>query len=300
MFELVGNEALVSRLEKAARAASLSHFYIISGPEGSGRRTLAAQLAAAMECTESEVPCLKCAQCRKVLGNIHPDVTVITSDKQTIGVDPIRRMRTDAYIRPNEGKRRIFIIPQAETLTVQAQNVMLKLLEEPPGTASFMLLTDNPGALLQTVRSRAVELTMNRLTGQQVLTWLVEKFPDRQEEARLAAASCGGLIGKALELMENSGENTAAADKARETVKHIKKRDKLAVAAVFTSFERASKGDFEALLTALLEQFAAEAPGDSRFIQLASVVGRAIEYFRANVSTAHICGYLSAAITQLL
>ena len=253
-----------------------------------------------MECTESNVPCLKCAQCRKVLGSIHPDVTVISSDKQTIGVDPIRQMRTDAYIRPNEGKRRIFMIPKAETLTVQAQNVMLKLLEEPPGTASFMLLTDNPGALLQTVRSRAVELTMNRLTGQQVMTHLTKLFPEKREEAQRAAASCGGLIGKAIELMENSGENTAAVDKARDAVKHIKNKDRLAVAALFTSFERASKGDFEALLTALLEQFAAQAPKDSRFIQMASIIGKAIEYFRANVSTAHICGYLSAAITQLL
>ncbi|MBE6991986.1 MAG: hypothetical protein E7430_05360 [Ruminococcaceae bacterium] len=300
MFEIVGNEALVSRLEKAARAGSLSHFYIIGGPEGSGRRTLATQLAAAMECTASDVPCLKCAQCRKVLGNIHPDVTVISSDKQTIGVEPVRRMRTDAYIRPNEGKRRIFIIPEAETLTVQAQNVMLKLLEEPPGTASFMLLTDNPGALLQTVRSRAVELSMNRLTGQQVLNYLLKLFPEKREQAQRAADSCGGLIGKALELMEDSGENTAAEDKAREIIKHIKNRDRLAVAAMFTSFERASRGDFEALLTALLEQFAAQAPKDSRFIQQADTIGRAIEYFRANVSTAHICGYLSAAITQLL
>lgn len=300
MFDIVGNEALVTRLEKAAQAGSLSHFYIISGPEGSGRRSLAAQLAAAMECTASEVPCLGCGQCRKVLGGIHPDVTVITTDKQTIGVEPIRQMRTDAYIRPNEGKRRVFIIPKAETLTVQAQNVMLKLLEEPPGTASFMLLTDNPGALLQTVRSRAVELTMNRLTEQQVLSCLTKKFPEKTADARRAAATCGGLIGKAIELMEDSGGNTAAAEKAADAVKYIKKKDSLAVAALFTGFEKSSKGDFEALLTALLESFAAEAAADRQFMALSSCVGRAIEYFRANVSTAHICGYLSAAITELL
>lgn len=298
MFEIVGNEALVARLEKAAASGSLSHFYIISGPVGSGRKTLALQLAAAMECTESSVPCLRCGQCRKVLNNIHPDVTVITSDKQTIGVDPIRRMRTDAYIRPNEGRRRVFIIPKAETLTVQAQNVMLKLLEEPPGTASFMLLTDNPGALLQTVRSRAVELTMNRLDRQQILGRLENLYPGKAAEAKRAADSCGGLLGKAIDLMENGAGDSVAAEKAQAAVKDIKKKNTLAVAALFTSMEKASKADFEALLSALLEAFAAEAANDRRFVDMAACVSKAIEYYRANVSTAHICGYLSAVITE--
>ena len=298
MFEIIGNEAMMDRLERAVDSGALSHFYIISGPTGSGRKTLALWLAAAMECTETDVPCLKCVRCRKVINNIHPDVTVITSDKQTIGVDPIRQMRTDAYIRPNEGRRRVFIIPRAETLTVQAQNVMLKLLEEPPGTASFMLLTDNPGALLQTVRSRAVELTMARLSRQQILSRLETLYPGKSAEAQRAADNSGGLLGKAIELMENGAVDNTAAEKAGSAVSDIKKKNMIAVAALFASMEKSSKAEFEASLSALAESFAAEAAADSRFMDMADCVNRAMEFYRANVSTAHICGYLSAAVTE--
>ncbi len=300
MFDIAGNEELISRLEKAVAADSLSHFYMICGPEGSGRSTLAHQLAAAMECVGADPPCCQCPQCRKVLGRIHPDVTVISSDRQTIGVEPIRQMRTDAYIRPNEGKRRVFIIPNAETLTVQAQNVMLKLLEEPPGTASFMLLTSNPGALLQTVRSRAVELSMSRLTGRQVMDWLQERFPGRSEDIRRAAELCQGLLGKALELMESDSQQSAASGTAQAVAAAISSGSPLELAAAITSLERSSRTDFEQFLSGLYQLLADLSAQSSRYIPIADAVSHATELFRANVSTAHICGYLTAAITQLL
>ena len=160
---LRGNERLKDQLSRQERGRGLSHAYIISGPAGSGRHTLARLLAAAMVCTSrGERPCGQCGPCLKVLRGIHPDVAIISGpDKgKPIAVDQVRAMRADAYIRPNEGERKIYILEGAGQMNASAQNAMLKLLEEGPRYASFLLLADSAGGLLQTVRSRCEELAL--------------------------------------------------------------------------------------------------------------------------------------------
>lgn len=146
------------RLREAAARGTLSHALIFSGP---GERTTAARYAAAaMECTAGgERPCLACPDCRKVIRDIHPDVVFVRDEEHAeISVDVVRRTRADAFIRPNEGARKIYIFEDCSLLTEKDQNVLLKTVEEGPAYAAFFFCTENAAALLQTIRSRCVEV----------------------------------------------------------------------------------------------------------------------------------------------
>ena len=154
---LAGNAHVKAVLSQQEGGRGLSHAYILSGPAGSGRHTLARLLCGAMLCAASggERPCGRCAPCRKVFSGVHPDVAVISGPREgkPITVDQVRALRSDAYIRPNEGERKIYLLEQADRMNQSAQNAMLKLLEEGPAYAVFLLLAENGGGLLQTVRS---------------------------------------------------------------------------------------------------------------------------------------------------
>lgn len=146
------------RLREAAARGTLSHALIFSGP---GERTAAARYAAAaMECTAGgERPCLACPDCRKVIRDIHPDVVFVRDEEHAeISVDVVRRARADAFIRPNEGARKIYIFEDCSLLTEKDQNVLLKTVEEGPAYAAFFFCAENAAALLQTIRSRCVEV----------------------------------------------------------------------------------------------------------------------------------------------
>ena len=140
----------------------LSHAFIISGPSEEGRRALTARLAQTFVCSgDGERPCLNCSDCRKAGAGVHPDIITVSraADKREITVDVIRTLRADAVTVPNEAVKKVYIIKEADLLNIPAQNAFLKTLEEPPTHAVFLLETENPAALLPTVRSRcAVKL----------------------------------------------------------------------------------------------------------------------------------------------
>ena len=147
---------------KIADPGRLSHAYLIAAPDIEAAFSRAGELAAAAVCTgEGEKPCRRCRACRKVAENIHPDVITLARleddkgrPKREIGVDQIRQLSADACIMPNEAPRKVYISREAETMNVPAQNAALKLLEEPPLGALFLLCTTNASQLLPTGRSR--------------------------------------------------------------------------------------------------------------------------------------------------
>lgn len=147
------------RLRAAAANGALSHALIFSG---SGDRAAAARYtAAAMECTGVQRPCLVCPACRKVMQGIHPDViSVRDAEHKELSADTVRAMRADAFIRPNEGVRKIYIFEDCTILTEKDQNILLKLVEEGPAYAAFFFCAENPAALLQTIRSRCAEVRL--------------------------------------------------------------------------------------------------------------------------------------------
>ena len=149
-----------ARLRAAAGRNALPHALIFSG---SGERVSAARYAAAaMECTGQDKPCLACPACRKAMQDIHPDVTFVRdAEHKELSVDTVRAMRADAFIRPNEGARKIYIFEDCAILTEKDQNVLLKLVEEGPAYAAFFFCAENPAVLLRTIRSRCVEIKLS-------------------------------------------------------------------------------------------------------------------------------------------
>ena len=176
-----GNEALERRLAARLAAGEAGHAYLLSGPEGSGRHALADYLAAAMVCTAAGTkPCRACAACRKAAAGSHPDVRRVVPEegKQTISVRQIRQTRADAYVRPNEAARKVYVIEDADRLNAAGQNALLKVLEDGPEYAAFLLIARNAGQLLPTVRSRCEILSLTLPEG---------AAPEEGEDAALAA-----------------------------------------------------------------------------------------------------------------
>lgn len=190
-----------------AGGRDLSHAYIISGPTGSGRRTLALRLAQALLCSgNGERPCGTCVHCRKAAAGIHPDLIRVGGDGKDVKVDAVRALRSDAYIRPNEAERKVYLVENAGSMNSSAQNALLKLLEDGPAYAAFLMVTGPSETLLETVRSRCVELALSPLTYGETLDELRRRFPDRQpEELTAAAARCEGVLGAAVEELSGSG-----------------------------------------------------------------------------------------------
>ena len=204
---LLGNEAIRARLDAAAAQDRFSHSYLICGPDGSGKHTLAKILAAAMQCTGAgRKPCGRCEGCRKVFEGVHPDViTVNDPAHKTIAVDVIRQMRADVFLRPNEGKRKIYLIEQ--DMAEPPQNALLKILEEPPAYAAFLILSDRAEKLLPTIRSRCAELHLAPAPQTEGLAFLRGKYPDRAEpELERAFRRAGGYLGQAIQLLSGEGQ----------------------------------------------------------------------------------------------
>ena len=307
---LLGNEQLKENLSAAKRKGRMSHFYLLSGPRGSGKHTLADLIAAAMLCKESDAPCGVCRSCRKVLGGNHPDyITIDDPSKKTVPVDLIREARADIFVRPNEGEKKIYLFPRAQDMGIPGQNALLKVLEEPPAYGVFLLLTDNPEKLLPTVRSRCVELKLRALPEGLLERKLREEFPDAEAE-RIAAAigRSGGYLGQARELLSGQGLsenalNFAAAFAARDVFGLQKlltpmekwKRDTLipALQEWLELLEQALlvRSGLPAVTSQAGAIGTARSPQD--LMRCCAALKKAMEYAQGNVSCAAVCGWLS-------
>ena len=308
--KLLGNDQLKENLRAARRKGRLSHFYLLSGPRGAGKHTLAELIAAAMLCQEPEGPCGVCRHCRKILSGNHPDyITIDDPTKKTVPVDLIREARSDIFVRPNEGDKKIYLFPRAQDLGLPGQNALLKVLEEPPSYGVFLLLTDNPEKLLPTVRSRCVELKLRALPEGLLARKLREEFPDAEAE-RIAAAigRSGGYLGQARELLSGQGLsenalNFAAAFAARDVFGLQKlltpmekwKRDTLipALQEWLELLEQALlvRSGLPAVTSQAAAIGTARSPQD--LMRCCASLKKAMEYAQGNVSCAAVCGWLS-------
>ncbi len=215
---LLGNTYLRETLATDLAAGRAAHGYILSGPVGSGKKTAARLMAAASVCTHRmeesfPLPCGKCESCHRILHDLSADVLWITreEDKASIGVEQVRTVREDLYVTPNDGERKFYIIEEAHTMTAQAQNALLLSLEEPPAFVTFLLLTEDPMALLETIRSRAPVIHMELFSPAVVRDWLADQpgVPKDTERLEGAAVLSGGALGQALVLATGSGDDHA-------------------------------------------------------------------------------------------
>ena len=247
-----GNEALRNRLSAALSGGGLSHCYILSGPEGSGKKTLAKIISAAYQCTgKGDRPCGQCPNCHKIFGGGHPDVITVDSDKATVPIAVIRQMQADAYTRPNEGRRKVYLIPRAQDMQDPAQNALLKLLEEPPSYCAFILMTDNPEKILTTVRSRSVELSLFPLSDGDMKNALLRMKPqEAPENISAAAEQSGGYLGAALSLLE-PGNVDKHREHYRKFLKAFATGYEANMAVALAPLEKLSRSDLLELLSRL-------------------------------------------------
>ena len=301
---LAGNARIKEQLSQQERGRGLSHAYILSGAEGSGRHTLARLLAMGMLCTsQGERPCGRCGPCGKVFRGIHPDVSVISGpgERKPIAVDQVRALRSDAYIRPNEGERKIYLLEGADQMNASAQNAMLKLLEEGPAYAVFFLLANNSGGLLQTVRSRCEELALSPVPLGECESWLKERFPDRPpRELRAAALDCQGILGRAVENLENGGARQERQKQARRLAGAIERGGELELLEASMMLDmKGKREELIALLDELENELAARAVegGDRRRLLRASELVQQLKgAARLNVSGGQLSGWLCAGM----
>lgn len=311
---LLGNDRLKDNLRHAIRRGRISHFYLISGPEGSGKHTLARLLAAAILCKGTDRPCLTCPACRKVLSNAHPDfITVDDPEKKTVPVDLIRRARADIYVQPNEADKKIYLFPRGQDMGVPGQNALLKVLEEPPGYGVFILLADRAEALLPTIRSRCTELSLSALPDALLRSQLTKTFP-QADPAQIAGAMArsGGWLGQAQAML------TAGSTVSPQTegfVSAFAARDTMQLLQVLVPMEKWKRDQFlpvmeqwlQLLQSALVSRSGIQAISPAaRSLSTARSsqdlmtgirhLQKAIEYTQGNISVAAVCGYLEWAL----
>lgn len=201
---VIGQAAVKEHLKKSLQTAKVSHAYIFYGEKGSGKKTLADVFARALQCEAGlDEPCNQCISCKQALNRNQPDIIYVQHEKPNIiSVDEIRRQVNNSIaIKPYSSARKVYIIDEAEKMNVQAQNALLKTLEEPPAYAVIILLTTNLEAMLQTIRSRCVTLTMKPVSDVEIQRYLMreEQVPDYK--AGICAAFARGNVGRARELI---------------------------------------------------------------------------------------------------
>ena len=199
--DILGQDPIKAYMKHALLRHQVSHAYIISGEKGMGKKLLAKSLAMALLCDEgSGEACGRCHSCIQFATGNHPDITWVTHEKPSIGVDEIRDQLVDPMlIKPYHSRYKVYIVDEAELLTVQAQNALLKTIEEPPEYGVVMLLSTNPDMFLQTIRSRCTMLKMMPIPDEKIRRLLLERGVPENRAVRCAAFARGNL-GKAIEL----------------------------------------------------------------------------------------------------
>jgi DNA polymerase-3 subunit delta' len=245
--DILGHNRIIEVLRRSLLCGKTAHSYLFEGVSGCGRKKTALMLIQALFCTAlPDDACGVCPSCRKVAGGNHPDIHLIAPlpDKRDISIDQLREMQHVLALRPYEAPRKACIIDPAERMSIGAANSLLKTLEEPPGNALIILLTENAGMLLSTVRSRCQLLRFAPLSPEHVLT-LLERGGMTQEAAALVAPMAGGSLQRALEL-----DNEALVERREAVLSKMGQLDLNRIATVFDAAEELS-GNRDATLELL-------------------------------------------------
>lgn len=197
---IVGHEEIIRHMKNSIEMGKVSHSYIFAGEPGAGKKLLARTFAMTLQCEQGKTdPCQECDSCKRALSKNHPDIIYVNHEKpNTISVEDVRiQVVDDVVIKPYSGRYKIYIIPDAEKMTTQAQNAILKTIEEPPSYAIFLLLANNIEALLPTIQSRCVRLDVRAVSDELVKGYLMEHLHIPDYQAEVDASFAQGNIGKA-------------------------------------------------------------------------------------------------------
>ena len=219
----VGHKDILKYISSAVENNRVSHAYILNGERGSGKKMLANLFAMTLLCeTGDNEPCGKCHSCKQAESGNHPDIIRVTHEKpNSISVDDIRtQVNNTVDIKPYQGPYKVYIIPQADMMTPQAQNAILKTIEEPPSYAVFLLLTENAETLLPTINSRCVMLKLRNIKDTLIKKYLMENLEIPDYKADMCTAFAQGNMGRAI-MLANSDHFNEIREEAVQLLKHI-------------------------------------------------------------------------------
>lgn len=208
--DIIGHEQIIEHLQNAIRMDKVSHAYIFNGPAESGKMMLAEAFAMALQCEKKESePCLSCRSCKQAIDHNQPDIIYVTHEKpNTIGVDDIRKqLNNDIVIKPYSSRYKIYIVDEAEKMNQQAQNALLKTIEEPPAYAVILLLTTNADSFLPTILSRCITLNLKAVKDSEIKSYLMKTYQIPDYQADVCAAFAQGNVGKAIKLASSESFN---------------------------------------------------------------------------------------------
>lgn len=229
--EIIGHEQIIENLKNAICYEKISHAYIFNGPDLSGKKMLAEAFAMALQCEkEQSFGCMECHSCKQAISHNHPDIIYVSHEKpNTIGVDDIRtQVNSDIGIKPYSSKYKIYIIDEAEKMNPQAQNALLKTIEEPPSYGILMLLTTNADGFLQTILSRCITLNLRGVKTEVIKKHLMTHYQKPDYLADICATFSQGNVGKAIQLASSEEFNVLKA----AVLTLLKKTEELDVADI--------------------------------------------------------------------
>jgi len=271
-------------------------------------KLIANTFAAYLVCN-NKTSCGVCESCKLAAGGSHPDIITVLPEKKQIGVDDIRQVIKSISIKPYMADKKVVIIPDADGITPEAQNALLKVLEEPPPYGAFLLLSATPERLLPTIRSRCTELNLQALSPGEMAEALQQAFPDTPTDERKAAAvRSGGYLGQAKKILSEAIQSTPQTE---EFVRAFSARDSLGIATLLASMEKWKRDKFMEEMTAwssLLRGALVCRSGQSGATEAEQALGaarsarelmnayyeiqKAMQYASGNVSVAALCGAL--------
>ena len=225
--DVIGRKDLVSYIQNTIQNNQVSHAYIFNGERGAGKKMFAQLFAMTLQCEKGTTePCNECHSCRQALSGNHPDIIWVTHEKpNTISVEDVRvQINNDIMIKPYNGKYKIYIVPDADLMTVQAQNALLKTIEEPPEYAVIILLTENAESLLPTILSRCVVLKIKNVKDTLIKKYLMEQMQIPDYQADICTAFAQGNIGRAIMLATSEHFNEIK-EETIQLMKHIKEME---------------------------------------------------------------------------
>lgn len=225
--DIIGQDQIKEYLHNVLQTGKVSHAYILNGEKSSGKEFIARVFSMALQCEKGgEEPCQECHSCKQALSDNQPDIIRVTHEKpNTVSVDDIRtQVNNDVGIKPYSRPYKIYIINEAEKMTPQAQNAILKTLEEPPAYAVMLLLTSNINALLPTIISRCVVLNMKPVPDSLVRKYLMEQLQVPDYKAEVCVAFARGNVGRAKALASSEDFENVKAE-ALSLLKYIQDMD---------------------------------------------------------------------------
>lgn len=251
--DIIGHEELIKTLHGALQSGRISHAHLFSGPRGVGKKTTALAFARALLCLQRNTGdgCGECESCRKVEQEIHPDMRTIRPEGATIKISQVRQLMADLRLGSADGRWVVRIVDEADAMTAEAANAMLKTLEEPLQGVVIILVTTRPQAVLPTIVSRCQHMVFQPMLKHQVLQGMIRVEGEPSEKMQLAAAMSGGSLGKALELVAGGFIQRDLAFQLIERISTADVEEALSMAAELT----ARKEDLVSLLDMMILWF---------------------------------------------